>query len=435
MKIKTSDILIIGFALFAIFFGAGNLIFPPYLGYISGEEWYKAAFGFLTSDPFFPILGVLGAIQLGGAADVYGQRIHPRFGQLIAGVSIILIGPLFSVPRTGATTHEIFVQAVFPAVPAFISSLIFFSLTAYLSLNPSKIVHTIGKYLTPLILLILALLVSMAILHPAKVMGTSHIDHAISYGFKEGYQTMDALGTSLLASIVMNELRNRGYRDKKLQMKAGALVGLVALVLLALVYLSLAYAGASVSGLLGQQADRTSVFSATVSALLGQSGNLIMGICVALACLTTAIGLTSAFSNFFVSLSGGKLSYKRLTLLAVSIEFVISLIGTERIITIAAFVLTAIYPIVMTLILMAFIDRYLPYRSTYIGAVIGAAYVGLTEALISADQSLAIRFPSLALSKTFPLNNYGLEWLCPAILLGLLFTLLHMCYQKLKKVY
>ena len=144
MKIKTSDILIVGFALFAIFFGAGNLIFPPYLGFTSGESWLTAALGFLTSDPFFPILGVLVSIMLGGQANVLGKRIHPKFGTLLAGISILLIGPLFSVPRTGATTHEVFVQSLWPGIPAWVTSLLFFGLTAYLSLNPSKVINHIG---------------------------------------------------------------------------------------------------------------------------------------------------------------------------------------------------------------------------------------------------------------------------------------------------
>ena len=115
--IKPKDILITGLALFAIFFGAGNLIFPPYLGVLSGQAWWKAIGGFLASDPFFPVLGVLVTIQLGGQTHDLGKRIHPKFGMILAGIAILLIGPLFSVPRTGATTHEIFVHQVFPSVP------------------------------------------------------------------------------------------------------------------------------------------------------------------------------------------------------------------------------------------------------------------------------------------------------------------------------
>ena len=422
MKIKTSDILIVGFALFAIFFGAGNLIFPPYLGFTSGESWLTAALGFLTSDPFFPILGVLVSIMLGGQANVLGKRIHPKFGTLLAGISILLIGPLFSVPRTGATTHEVFVQSLWPGIPAWVTSLLFFGLTAYLSLNPSKVINHIGKYLTPMILIILALLVTVALFNPSTPSTTSQVTPVFAYGFKEGYQTMDALGASLLASVVMSELHHRGYTDKKMQMKAGALVGLVAFVLLALVYLSLTYAGASVSTYLPNHLNRTTVFSGTVSILLGKFGHLLMGICVALACLTTAIGLTSAFSNFFMNVSKGRLPYQGLTLLAVSVEFIISLIGTEKIIMLAYFILTVIYPIVMILILFSLFDSYIAHRATYIGAVLGAGCIGLMEAFALANPALA-KSPIIQFTTSLPLHNYGLEWFFPALGLALLFTI------------
>lgn len=425
MTIKTKDILIIGFALFAIFFGAGNLIFPPYLGIVSGESWLSAALGFLTSDPFFPILGVLVTIYLGGRANDLGKRIHPQFGTVLAGIAIILIGPLFSVPRTGATTHEVFIQSLWPNIPIWLSSLVFFALTAYLALNPSKVINNIGKYLTPGILIILFFLVLVTLFNPPAAAAPSQIDQTFAYGFKEGYQTMDALGASLMASIVMSELRARGYSDKKTQIKAGALVGLVAFVLLAVVYLSLTYAGSTVSSLMGANVDRTASFNGTVTAILGQWGHLIMGICVALACLTTAIGLTSAFSNFFVEVSKGRWSYQAITLVAVAIEFLISLLGTNQIIYLASFVLTTIYPIFMVLILFSVFDRKISYDLTYTGAVIGAGAVGLVQALAGTGLGVLENLfgPLAQFTYQLPLSQLGLEWLLPALLVAGAFSL------------
>ncbi|MGX7092980.1 branched-chain amino acid transport system II carrier protein [Hutsoniella sourekii] len=434
MKIKMNDILITGLALFAIFFGAGNLIFPPYLGVLSGQDWWKAIGGFLTSDPFFPILGVLVTIYLGGQADDLGKRIHPKFGLVLAGIAILLIGPLFSVPRTGATTHEIFIQSLWPQIPIWVTSLIFFGLTAYLALNPSKVIDNIGKYLTPAILLIILILVITIWLNPSPTLGRNHLEHPFAYGFKEGYQTMDALGASLMASIVMNDLKNRGYQKGAHQIKAGTLVGIVAFILLALVYLALAYAGANVSTAFSFNDGRTDVFNGMVTIILGNGGQLLMGICVALACLTTAIGLTSACSNFFHDASNGRWSYQVICLICVTVEFIISLIGTQQIIVIASSVLNVIYPIVMILILLSVFDRWITYDLTYTGGVIAAGSVGLVQVLANHAPSAVQELVQPLADWTYhlPLSHLGLEWLTPAIGLALMASAFSYFNQRLQ---
>ncbi|WP_233554908.1 branched-chain amino acid transport system II carrier protein [Atopobacter sp. AH10] len=432
MTIKKSDIMIIGFALFAIFFGAGNLIFPPYLGFIGGKDWLTAALGFLASDPLFPILGVLVTIMLGGKVNDLGKQIHPLFGTVLAGISIVLIGPIFSVPRTGATTHEIFTQMLFPSCPIWVTSLIFFGLTAYLSLNPSQVINHIGKYLTPLILILLGILGISAFLRHTPVVASKSLDHIFAYGFQQGYQTMDTLAAPLLASVVMMDIKQRGYKDKDSQVKVGIWMGIVALLLLSLVYLTLSYAGSLVAGQLPAHSDRTAVFTATISLLLGQSGQILMGICVALACLTTAVGITSVFSNFFVIIFKNKLSYQFLTLVAVAVEFCISLIGVEKIITLAVSVLTAIHPIMMSLILISLFSRYLTTRAPYLAGVIGASLIGIMEAL-------AIIWPSFtksslySLVESLPLSKQGLSWLVPTLLFALMAIILEGLYQQFSK--
>ena len=155
MDIKKKDIITCGFALFAIFFGAGNLIFPPYLGVLSGDRWFESMIGFLLTDPVLPILGVLVTMKLGGRADDLGKRVSPKFAKLIGMVAILTIGPFFAVPRTGATTHEIFVQPVFGSgVPIIVTSIVFFAITLWLAINPSKVIDYVGNILKPILLVI-----------------------------------------------------------------------------------------------------------------------------------------------------------------------------------------------------------------------------------------------------------------------------------------
>ncbi|MDD7758477.1 MAG: branched-chain amino acid transport system II carrier protein [Aerococcus suis] len=423
MKVKTSDIIICGFALFAIFFGAGNLIFPPYLGVVSGDNWLQAATAFILSDPFFPILGVLVTMALGGRADDLGQRVHPNFAKGLSAIAILLIGPLFSVPRTGATTHEIFIQSFFPGSPQWITSLVFFGITAYIAINPSTVMDAIGKYLTPILLLILAVVSITAIINPPGPLVPSQIDHVFAVGFKEGYQTMDALGAPLMAGIVITDLARRGYTDKKTQQKAGLWAGLLAFVLLALIYGTLTYAGARMSTYFGPGDDRTVIIIEMIDALLGPAGRLAIGVCVALACLTTAVGLTSIFASYFYGLLNKRISYRNLVLLAVLVEFIISLVGVNQIITLAVPILSAIYPITMTLILFSIFDKKITYDATYTGAVIGAGSIGFLQALASFGAMIAV--PSIQhfgeITLHLPFASLGLEWIVPSILLAAIF--------------
>ena len=215
MEIKRKDVIVCGFALFAIFFGAGNLIFPPHLGVLAGDRWFTAMVGFLISDPVLPILGVIVTARLGGRADDLGKRVSPKFAKLIGTIAILTIGPFFAIPRTGATTHEVFIRSLFPSVPIWATSIVFFGLTLYITLNPGKVIDFIGQYLTPALLIILAIIVVIAIVNPPDPKVTTDVQGLFTMSFKEGYQTMDALGSPLMAGIGIRDLIRRGYHDKE----------------------------------------------------------------------------------------------------------------------------------------------------------------------------------------------------------------------------
>lgn len=422
MKIKTIDVLICGFALFAIFFGAGNLIFPPYLGVVSGQAWPIASLAFVLSDSFFAILGVLVTMSLGGRAEDLGKRVNPRFAILLEAIAILLIGPLFSVPRTGATTHEVFIQSFFPAAPQWITSLVFFGITGYVAINPSKVMDTIGKYLTPILLAILALVCGAAVLHPVAPIVEPERAQIFAYSFKEGYQTMDALGAALMAGIVALDLKRRGYQDRKTLLRASFWVGALAFVLLAVVYMALTFAGATVSSLFTGADDRTRIFVEMIDRMLGYPGRFAMGLTVAFACLTTSIGLTSICGHFFSTISKEKWSYRQVILATVAVEFLVSLIGVNAIINIAVPVLTAIYPMIMFLILSSLFDRQIKSRAFYVGGVWGAGAIGTCQALAILAKSLSL--PGLAgmadWTQALPLANLGFEWVLPTLALALL---------------
>lgn len=426
MKKKLLDTIIIGFALFAIFFGAGNLIFPPYLGVTAGENWGIATFAFLISDPLLSIIAVMVVAALGGSALNVGRRVHPLFASALAAICVLLIGPIFAVPRTGASTHEIFVQSYFPSAPQWITSLVFFGIVLWITYKENSVMDAIGKYLTPILLLILFLIFVGAVLQPNASFAATDRTGLFAQGFKEGYQTMDVLGAPLLAGVVMKDITRRGYLNKKDQFRMMFGVGIVAFILLALVYSTLAYSGASMSTVIDSTAQRAAMLTTIVKNLLGSWGQLAMGLAVCFACLTTAIGLTTTCGQYFEEVSKGKISYKKTILVTVAVEFIISLVGVDSLINLAVPVLTFIFPIMIALILFSAFDRYIPYDWTYLGAVIGAGIVGLVQGINTLSQLLGgnLLGDAVKLIGTFPLATYGLEWIVPTFVGALIFTIL-----------
>ena len=426
MKKKLLDTIIIGFALFAIFFGAGNLIFPPYLGVTAGENWGIATLAFLISDPLLSIIAVMVVAALGGSALNVGRRIHPLFASALAAICVLLIGPIFAVPRTGASTHEIFVQSYFPSAPQWITSLVFFGIVLWITYKENSVMDAIGKYLTPILLLILFLIFVGAVLQPNASFAATDRTGLFAQGFKEGYQTMDVLGAPLLAGVVMKDITRRGYLNKKDQFRMMFGVGIVAFILLAVVYSTLAYSGASMSTVIDTTVQRAAMLTTIVKNLLGSWGQLAMGLAVCFACLTTAIGLTTTCGQYFEEVSKGKISYKKTILVTVAVEFIISLIGVDSLINLAVPVLTFIFPIMIALILFSAFDQYIPYDWTYLGAVVGAGIVGLVQGINTLSQLLGGKLlgDAVKLIGTFPLATYGLEWIVPTFVGALIFTIL-----------
>ena len=423
---KITDIIICGFALFAIFFGAGNLIFPPYLGVISGNNWGIANIAFLLSDPLLPILGVIVTALLGGQATDLGKRVSKHFSIIIGAISIILIGPLFAVPRTGATTHEIFVQSFVPTAPQWITSLIFFGLTLYIAIHSHTVIDAIGKYLTPILLIILLLVFIAAVVQPNVGFQTTTSAGLFSQSFKEGYQTMDALGAALMAGVVISDLTRRGYTEKKEQHQMMFGVGIVSFILLALVYSSLTYAGATVSTVYDSTVQRPALLIGLIEQLLGSFGKVAMGIAVSFACLTTSVGLITTCGHYFSTLTNGKLEYKKIVVVSVVLSFLLSLLGVDALLQLAVPVLSAIYPMVIALIFLSIFDRYIVYNWTYTGAVVGAFFIGGIQAIHLFSQMQGGNFLSglAAWTNTLPLHQFGFEWLVPAIIGSVIFTVI-----------
>ena len=423
-KKRVIDIFIVGFALFAMFFGAGNLIFPPILGLESGASWVASISGFAITSVFATFLGIMTVVVSGNNFGDVGNRIHPIFSIIIASVCMLSIGPLIAIPRTAATTFEVGVQSIFPATKPIVSSIIFFILTFILSLSSSKVVDIIGKFLTPILLIILVILIISGIISPIDPNLNLSLTNTEAFvlGFREGYQTMDLLASFIMAGIIISAIMDKGYTEEKEKKKTTTLSALIAMACLLLIYGGLVYLGATSGYATEGGVSRTELLLHISNGILGPSGTIFLAICVGLACLTTSIALTSAVSDYFSRLSNRFLSYRLLVAIVCIVSGYLSIHGVEAIINVAFPFLAVIYPIMVCMaVYIVFFGKFVPHKSPYVAAIsitFAIALIGLLGSLGIATEKMQ------QILNAIPLNQYEIPWLLPSFIGFVLFAVI-----------
>lgn len=425
-KESFSFTIAIGFMLFALFFGAGNLIFPAMLGQSAGTNVWSANAGFVVTGVGLPLLGVL-ALGFSGKGDLHAMasKVHPLFGIIFTTILYLAIGPLFAIPRTGSVSYEIGVKPFLGNdvgfMPLLIFTLIFFAITCFFSLNASKIVDIVGKVLTPLLLIFIGILIVTAIVNPLgdfKAPTETYMDNAFFKGFQEGYLTMDTLASFVFGIIVINAIRDKGITAKKQVMFTCMKAGLIAAGLLAIIYTALTYIGASSVGKLGLLDNGGTVLSGVSTYYFGPNGRLLLGLIVVAACLTTSIGLITACSSYFHKIFPS-ISYKKIAIILSVFSALFANVGLMKLIAISVPVLTAIYPIAICLIFLTFLNSVFNDRSeVYIGCIGLTFIVSLFDGLNAAG--ITIKFIDDLFNTILPMYSVGLGWILPAIVGGIL---------------
>lgn len=435
MKKGFRDCIIVGFALFAMFFGAGNLIFPPLLGFMTGSEWFITFIAFSITGICIPILGIFAMGKAGGDVQHFAGKVHPVFAVVFGTVIMLGIGPLLALPRTAATTYEIGVLPFTTSISPLVSSIIFFTIVLIFSIKPSKVIDTIGKYLTPVLIIVLAAIVIRAFIVPLGPLENPPPQNFFLKGFLEGYQTMDALAAMLFATIIINNIKERGYSDRKSLLKINLSAGLIAAVGLLLVYGGLLHAGASASQVFPKDISRTALLINICASLWGHTGKVILSLSIAFACLTTAIGLTATAGHFFKKLFHNKVSYEAIVIVVSVFSCWLANYGVENIIRYSVPLLEALYPVCILLTVMNLLDDYIPNRYYYVGGTVGTLIVSCLQAFASTEGIVndflslfgtkTVSFEGLAATlQKLPLANIGVAWLIPAIIGAFLFGLL-----------
>lgn len=417
MNKKSKDIAVVGFALFSMFFGAGNLLFPPYLGLISGGHWLTSLAGFVLADVGLALLVITAAAKCGGELDTVLSRAGNGMAKFVGIASVLCIGPLLAIPRTAATTFEMGISPIIGEtgnIVPIIVSVVFFLLTLILTIKPSKVVDIIGKVLTPALLIALGILIVIGIISPIGVISENALidKNLFAEGVSQGYLTMDALGAAALATVIISSIGERGYNNPKDKVKITVQSGLVAGLALTLVYGGLTFLGSMLSSSYGIDTPQASLMVVITNSLLGYPGKIILGVIVTLACLTTSIGLTSAAAKYFSSISNNKIKYETVVISICIFSAVVSNFGVSTIIKFSAPVLEIVYPVLIALVVMTLLGDYIRNDNAFKGA----AYVTLFVSLLSVGSNLLSLKQISDLLSLLPFASIGFNWIVPAII-------------------
>ncbi len=406
---KFRETLITSFALFSLFFGAGNLILPPLLGFKSGDQWWLVVLGFSISAVIFAILGLLAHAKLQGTLFDFAKKVSPRFS-LVYSALIYIIAIVLPSPRTASVTHEMAIQPFF-ITPALLTSIVYFGLVFIFVMNRSKILDLLGKLLTPAIIIILILIVSITLFTNEFVFGQTEISNPFSYAILEGYQTFDAIGAVVVGGVIIisinMKLKNSSYNEKRALIRRAAWLSGMGLFL---IYAGLILTGALLHDNFAADISRTALLRGISIHTLGSTANLFLSILVALACFTTAVGIVTGTADFAKSRFGdSQKAYVITGLMGCTLGILIGQFNVDYIIAVAVPALMFIYPITLVLILLNVIPDQWASPIVFKTVIITTMVFSIPYFLgsIGLDSQWSV-------FQWIPLNHYQLGWVLPA---------------------
>ena len=408
-QIKATDVLFIGLALFATYFGAGNLIFPPMLGLQSGTGWGAGMIGMIASGVGLPVLAM---IILGhcGSVQRISDHVHKNFYHIFVGMIMVLCCCV-SIPRTAAVGIEMGLQGLWGGAPYLVSVVIYFLIAFFFAKDRGTALDKVGKILTPVMTVILFILVIKGFISPIGTPSAPTVDNAFLNSFLGGYSTGDVLVSFLMASLFFGTIREKGYEGASLR-KVNFGAGIIAAVCLAVVYGGLFFMGACVSG--EYSADSIGNADLLLNVIRSSGGQMALyGLClsVILACLTTAIGQITAVADFFSEASHEKLPYRVLVIIVPVVTTIVASFGLDTIVSLTGAWFSFTYPIALVLMILGIFERKIPNDGAYKGAVWCTVVYAFLD--LPAEYGVHIGFLDAILDK-IPLYGLGFGWVVPA---------------------
>ena len=419
-KLDLKTKFLMGVTLFSMFFGAGNLIFPPYLGAQAGTSAWTAFIGFAMSAVGLPVLGVI-AVTVSGGLNALASRVHPKFAFVYIAVLYLAIGPCLAIPRTASTSFSMagppFLPESVPEAPVqLLYTIVFFLAASLVAMHPEKLTEYLGKRLTPVLLTLIAVLFLAALVNPAgpaAAPAEAYASAAPVEGFLYGYQTMDTLAALNFGMIVALNVQALGVREEKAVTGETVFAGWIAGALLLAVYAMLTFVGQLSGTAFPGTADGTEVLMRTAEHLFGKAGALILALIFVIACFNTCVGLLSCCGKYFNGCFP-RIGYRAWVWGFAAVSAVLANVGLEAILLFSVPVLNAIYPLAILLIALAFLKRALTrFPAVYPWT---ALLCGVSSVLTVLEQQ-GLSIPGVTgLIHAIPGYAAGFGWLLPTVL-------------------
>lgn len=422
--------VLIGSLLFGLFFGAGNLIFPVQMGQQAGSHTLQATIGFLITGVGLPLLGVIAtAISESESLFDMAKPVNRIYSILFTCMLYLTIGPLFAIPRTATVAFEVglnpFIAERYLQVGLIVFSLTFFLVTLYFSLRPGRILDWVGRYLTPVFVMLLSILIIATYVNPmGQVSGYaaqgSYIDKPLFTGILDGYNTMDALASLAFAIIIISNIESLGIKNPKRKAIEVCKSGLVCLVGMSVIYASLAYMGATSLGSVSSANNGGIIMSMVSEHYFGFIGKILLAAIVTVACLKTAIGLITSCAQMFSTMFPKSVSYNKYAIIFTVFSFIIANFGLNKIIELSLPVMMFLHPLAITLIILSLLAPIINkqrdiYRWTTALTII-AAFFDFCQALpITMKEEPIIKSIIDFATMYLPGFDYGFGWIVPAI--------------------
>ena len=419
---KLIDTIVVTFALFSAIFGAGSLIFPPKLGIEAGTQWPIALIAFLISGVLLPFTGVIAVSNFDGTAEGIGKYLGSAQAKIIIGIVMFVGGGIVVTPRTSATSFELGVEPLLsnPGTAArWIFAIIYFGIVLYFAFNPSSVIDKIGKYLTPLLIVMMFLIVFKSIFMPIAKPIDVGATGVFSKSFLGGYQTLDVLGSITVAGVMISSVVGKGYSLESGEGRSVMRrVTLYAGIGMAIMLGGLLFLGAQGSAKYAVDMDNTALVIALITDLFGKAGSVILGIAILLACVTTAVGCVSAISDYTSRLTNGKLPYKGLVIFMCVVAVPMSVLGVARILSVTGPLVDMIYPTVIILVVLGAFINFIP-EDIRSGLYKGSIYTALVISILGALPAYNINISAIdTLLNALPLYQQGFGWLIPSAIVG-----------------
>lgn len=434
-KLTILDILALGFMTFALFVGAGNIILPPFIGLHAGHNVWISALGFLISGVTLPVITIVAMAKVGGLISNLTHPIGKWGGIALAVVCYLSIGPLFAGPRTAAVSFDVGIMPFLHASTEagletlktqllFVYSLVFFAIVIAISFYPQKLLDSVGRILAPLKILSLLILCFAAFYFPVgELVAPSpdfvNVGSAFSQGFVEGYLTLDTLASLAFALVIINAIRLRGVTETNLITRYAVTAGLISGIGLSIIYIGLFKLGSDSYLISHGVQNGAGLLQAYVYHTFGIYGSIFLAVLIGIACLVTAIGITTACGSYFSNLLS--IPYKLVVLIIAGASFFVSNIGLTHLLAITGPILMAIYPPCIALVLMSFFKKLWPQPFyVFTPVMISALFFGIFDGLRAAD------LPVPELISSLPLSADNLGWLIPSLVVLIVATVINL---------